>query len=342
MRTSRPRLTFVTTTAVAASLALVGTMPAAAQEEARSVVVTTEVLGSVVEQLVGDVADVTVIMPSGANPHSYEASARDAERMLNADLLVSNGLELEEALTGILESAEAEGVTWFQAADHISVLDLAEAEEHDDHAEEYDDHAEEEGHGHDEDDHESDHEDDHDAEEADEHEHDHGAIDPHIWTNPVFMIDVVEALDAVLADAGVDVTENSAALVTELESLDGEVAEILAVVPEDQRKMVTGHMSMGYFADQYDFELIGTVIPGLTTSGAPTARELTQLIDDIEENGVTVVFAGVGTPQAVAQAVADDTGAELVEIDVPNLPEGGDYQDLVRTLAVTIAGALGE
>jgi len=324
MRTTNHRFTAVGATAVAASLALAGAVPVAAQEEPASVVATTEVMGSIVEQLVGDAADVSVVMPSGANPHAYEASARDAETMLNADILVSNGLDLEEALLSILESAEADGVTWFQAADHIAALGAED--DHEDH-----DHEAEEA--------ESDH--DHIAEE--EHDdHDHGAVDPHIWTDPVFMVDVVEALEHELSEAGIDVTDNAAALVTELEALDAEVAEILSVVPEDQRKLVTGHMSMGYFTDQYDFELIGTVIPGLTTSGAPTARELAQLIEDIEVNGVTAVFAGVGTPQAVAQAVADDSGAELVEINVPQLPEGGDYQDLIRVLAVTIADALSE
>ena len=338
MRTTNHRFTAVGATAVAASLALAGAVPVAAQEEPASVVATTEVVGSIVEQLVGDAAAVSVVMPSGANPHAYEASARDAETMLNADILVSNGLDLEEALLSILETAEADGVTWFQAADHIAALGVAD--DHHDHDHE----AGEAEADHDHQGEEADVAHDREAEEteADDHDHNHGAVDPHIWTNPVFMVDVVEALEHELGEAGIDVTENSAALVTELEALDAEVAEILAVVPGDQRKLVTGHMSMGYFADQYGFELIGTVIPGLTTSGAPTARELAQLIEDIEVNGVTAVFAGVGTPQAVAQAVADDSGAELVEINVSQLPEGGDYQGLVRVLAVTIADALGE
>ena len=335
MRTTNHRFTAVGATAVAASLALAGAVPVAAQEEPASVVATTEVVGSIVEQLVGDAADVSVVMPSGANPHAYEASARDAETMLNADILVSNGLDLEEALLSVLETAEADGVTWFQAADHIAALGVED--DHDDHDHEAEE--AEEDHDHEAEEAEEDH--DHEGEEDhDGLDHDHGAVDPHIWTNPVFMVDVVEALEHELGEAGIDVTENSAALVTELEALDAEVAEILAVVPADQRRLVTGHMSMGYFADQYGFELIGTVIPGLTTSGAPTARELAQLIEDIEVNGVTAVFAGVGTPQTVAQAVADDSGAELVEINVSQLPEGGEYQDLIRVLAVTIADAL--
>ena len=122
---ARRRLTgLLGTSALVASFAVTGAVPTVAQEGSGSVVVTTEVLGSVVSQLVGDGGEVSVIMPSGANPHSYEPSARDAERMLGADVLVSNGLDLEEALLPVLEAADAEGVTWFQAAEHITLRDL--------------------------------------------------------------------------------------------------------------------------------------------------------------------------------------------------------------------------
>lgn len=295
--------------ALAASLVLTGAGSAMAQEGSGSVVVTTEVLGSVVSQLVGDSGEVSVIMPSGANPHSYEASARDAEAMLNADVLVSSGLDLEEALLSVLEAADSDGVTWFQAAEHISARELQEQAEED----------------------ESDHQDG---------EHDHGAQDPHIWTDPLAIRDVVVALEPVLLQAGLDVSVNADTLTADLEALDGEVAAILADLPEKDRKLVTGHRSLGYFADRYGFEVIGTVIPGLSTSGEPTAREMAQLIDDIKTNDVPAVFAEVGTPQSVAQAVASDSGAELVSLSTSQLPADGTYQDLILDIATAVAQAL--
>ncbi len=313
--------------ALATLLAAAGAVPAMAEEERGSVVVTTEVLGSIVGQLVGDRGEVSVIMPSGANPHSYEPSARDAERMLAADVLVSNGLDLEEALLPVLEAADAEGVTWFQAADHITVRDLEQGGA--------DDHADHDEADHDEADH-----DEADHDEADHDEHDHGLEDPHIWTDPLLMRDVVAALEPLLLEAGLDVSANAEALTADLEALDADVARILADVPEPDRKLVTGHQSLGYFADRYGLELIGTVIPSLSTSGEPTAREMAQLIEDIKDNGVTVVFTEVGTPQSVAQAVASDSGAELVPLSTSQLPEGGTYQDLIRAIATSVAGAL--
>ena len=326
---ARVRLaTLLSAIALLATSGMPGSALVAAEDGSNgTVTVTTEVLGSIVGQLVGDTGEVVVIMPGGANPHTYEPSARDAERMLKADVVVSNGLDLEEGLLSVLEAAQGEGVDWFQAADYIA-LDGREDLADEDHGHEAD---------HDEDDANHD-EDTHEA----EADHAHDEADPHIWTDPMLMRDVVLALEPVLTEAGFDVGDNAQALASGLETLDEEIATILEIVPEDERKLVTGHRSLGYFADRYGFEMIGTVIPSLSTSGEPTARELAALIDDIAEHGVEAVFAEVGTPQSVAQAVAGDSGAELVELSTSQLPEDGTYQDLIADIATTIAGALGD
>ena len=88
--------------------------------------------------------------------------------------------------------------------------------------------------------------------------------------------------------------------------------------------------------------MVGTVIPGRTTDGEPSARELATLIDAVREAGVTVVFSEIGTPESVARAVADDSGARLVELSASALPEGGTYEDFIRALASAIAGALAD
>src|SRR5262245_4783491 len=84
------------------------------EDERPSVVVTTGVLGSLVSELVGDAADVDVLMDGGADPHTWQPSARDSELLLDADVIVANGLGLEEGLSGVLAQAEAEGVPVFR------------------------------------------------------------------------------------------------------------------------------------------------------------------------------------------------------------------------------------
>ena len=105
--------------------------PAAAQSgppgEGLDIVVTTAVLGSVVEDLVDDRASVTVLMGNGVDPHDWAPSAQDLEAVYAADLVVANGLGLEEGLQDALGQAEAEGTRVFEATDHIDVRDLGEA-----------------------------------------------------------------------------------------------------------------------------------------------------------------------------------------------------------------------
>ncbi len=122
-RTRPPRLGL----AIGLALWLVTAMalPGAAAEDTAgdghpTVVVTTEMLGWLVDELAGDGADVIVLM-HGVDPHGWEPSARDVETILGADLVVANGLDLEEGLHDILEQVEASGVPLFAATDHITV-----------------------------------------------------------------------------------------------------------------------------------------------------------------------------------------------------------------------------
>ena len=290
--------------------------PAAAQapdDGSISVVVTTEVLGSVVRELVGDRAEVRILMESGAEPHAWQPSARDAEVVFGADLVVANGLSLEEGLLHVLSQAEASGIPIFEATDHLPTR-APGAPPDDDHAD--DDHADE--------------------------DHPDAPGDPHFWLDPLAMRDVVVALGPVLESVGVDVGDRQADLVERLEALDAEVAAIVAAIPQERRLLVTGHESLGWFADRYGFSVVGTVIPGLTTTGDISARELSTLISTIRETGVPAIFTEVGSPQAVADTVAQETGIRLVELRDAQLPEGGSYFDLVRDLARSIGQTLAE
>lgn len=105
----------------AALLALTGCAEGAASDRPL-VVVTTNILGDVVSHLVGDEADVLTLMRPGADPHSFEISAAEAARMRSADLLVANGLGLEEGLQQHLDAASADGVDTFVAGDAVEVL----------------------------------------------------------------------------------------------------------------------------------------------------------------------------------------------------------------------------
>ena len=90
-----------------------------------TIVVTYSVLGDIVEQLVGDLATVIVVIPDGQDPHEFQPSAKDVETLNNASIVVSNGLDFEEGLLDPLATAVSAGIPEFRLGDNVAtrVLD---------------------------------------------------------------------------------------------------------------------------------------------------------------------------------------------------------------------------
>ena len=234
--------------------------------------------------------------------------------------------------------------------DHEADDHEADDHEGDDHADEADDH---EGDDHEADDHEADdHEgDDHD-DEADDHEgddHGHGGVDPHIWFDPVLVTGVLDELaHRLIDDAGLDPDAVDACrdgYRAELSALHSEIETILAEVPPADRKLVTDHDALEYFADRYEFEVIGTVIPAMSTMAETNPAALEELAETIVETGVKAVFAETGRSTDTVEALADRAGrVEMAVLHTGSLGPPGSgadtYAGFMRTNARTIAAAL--
>ncbi len=268
------------------------------------IVVSYPVLGAVVTDLVRDRAEVRVLMGNGTDPHDWSPSAKDIAMVRNADLVVVNGLGLEEGLHAALAEAKATGVPVFEATDHLNIRPLSSAADN-------------------------------------QPPKDHLDGDPHFWVDPWSMAAVVEALAAELAATlALDVTASAAALRAELIALDERTQAKTATVPVGRRKLVTGHQSLGYFADRYGFEHIGAVVPSLSSQAETSAAQLARLNEQIRRAGVSVLFTEIGTPAAVARAVANETGTTLVELATHTLPADGKYRTFITELADCIVAAL--
>ena len=115
---------------VAAACGTETTEVAGAVEGAPTVAVTTNILGDVVENLGGDQMNVLTIMPVGADPHDFQASAQQVSAMGDAAVLVVNGAAFEEGLLDVIEGAEADGVPVFEAIDGVATIEFGEEDEH--------------------------------------------------------------------------------------------------------------------------------------------------------------------------------------------------------------------
>ena len=251
----------------AACLLLV--LPAFAQGAPLNVVATTTILADVAQNVGGDLAEVSSLLPPDADAHAYEPTAADTARVAQADMLLTVGAGYEAFLGRLIENA-GEGVTTVEVSRGLAMLPLGLAG----HEHETADEATEEHGAHDpylgvqgEDFECEPHE--HDESEADDHTH--GSCDPHVWMNPQNVIewvntivDAFSAADPANADA---YRTNGDAYIVELEALDAEIERIVADIPAERRVLVTNHEFMGYFADRYGFEVAATVLPGMNTGG---------------------------------------------------------------------------
>ena len=273
----------------------------------KTIVVTYSILGAIVRDLVGDSAVVIVPMPNGQDPHEWEPSAKDIEIINKASLVVRNGLNLEEGMEKTLQQAEKSGVKFFTASDHIKVHRVGPGE----------------------------------GIPTGDPDQAVGAKDPHLWMDPTVMKMIEQALAARLkADLRIDVSDRARDLATRLDGLDQEIARAVAQVPQANRRLVTGHESMGYFAQRYGFRLVGAIIPSLTSQAQVSAAKLASLKKVIRENQVKAIFTELGTAPAVAQAIGKETGVRVIELATHTLSADGSYFTFMRNLTKAITEAL--
>jgi ABC-type Zn uptake system ZnuABC Zn-binding protein ZnuA len=174
--------------------------------------------------------------------------------------------------------------------------------------------------------------------------------DPHWWQDPRNGVRAVAALRAALARAApgsaAGFARRAAAYSRRLEALDAAAAACLARIPPERRKLVTTHDSLGYFAARYGLEVVGAVIPSLSTHAQASAGDTAELIATIRREGVPAIFAERSVSARVEEAVARETGARIGRALWADTlgPRGSDGATYLASLAANtraIADGLG-
>lgn len=291
--------------------------------ETLRVVATTSIIGDVVRNVAGDAVELTVLMAEGQDPHSYQPTASDLTIASDAHIIFVNGWDLEEGLVADLEGAVEHGVIVPVSAG----IEPLSGEDHHEDEEEHEDHEEEGDH--------------------DEHEH---LFDPHVWFDvhnvEIWVHNVEEVLGTVDSTNATTYTANAEAYETQLAELEQYIEDGVAQIPEANRKLVTNHDTFHYFANAYGFEIIGTILPGVSTGTEPSAADLTDLITAVQEAGVEAIFVENTVGEGLASVLEEETGAHIYELYTDAVgPVGSDadtYIGMIRANIDILVEALGQ
>ncbi|MHB1138510.1 MAG: metal ABC transporter solute-binding protein, Zn/Mn family [Microthrixaceae bacterium] len=334
--TPRPSLGGVRWTAGAAAAALAILLPACGDAggpaaAASSVMATTSIWADVTSQITCGEVEVTSLIPRGSDAHAFEPSVQDADALRSAQLVVANGLGLEEGLHDVLGTAAADGVTVLEVGPSLDPL-AADGHGAEGHVEEGG--VEESG-----------------VEEGGDH--DHGEDDPHVWMDPDRVAAAVPLIAAALAEVdGLELPADrldrcAAEYADELRELGTTMDTTLSVVAEPRRRLVTDHEALGYFADRFDFTVVGAAIPSTSSLAESDPRGLEELAATMRAEGVPAVFTSTTGPTQLADALAAQVGSgvRVVQLSTESLGAPGTatatYVEMLRTDAELVADALG-
>lgn len=234
------------------------------------------------KQVVGEEANVDILVKAGTEVHGYEPSAKDIARIQEADAFVYENENMETWVHDIEESIDTEKVSVINATEGMLLLPGGE-EEHEDH-----DH-EEEGHSH--------------------------AYDPHVWLSPERSITLVETIrDGLVAkypDKKEAFEKNAAAYIEKLEALNSQYTESLSAAK--QKYFVTQHTAFAYLALDYGLKQVS--ITGVLADEDPTPARLAELTEYIKQYGIKYIYFEENASKSVAETLAKETGVQLAVLN---------------------------
>lgn len=279
--------------------------------EKLKVVTTVSPITSIVENIGGDRIQLEGVVPEGVNSHIFEPQPSLAKLMSDADLIIANGLFLEEPTLQLAEANKKDDTPILLLGDRAISREQWRF-----------DFSFPESQGH---------------------------PNPHLWPDPTLGLKYAELTQAQLAEMDPDNADYYAANLerfrSRIEAMDAAIRESVATIPPENRRLVTYHDSWAYFALTYGMEVIGAVQP--SDFAEPSAREVAELIDQVKELGLPAVFGSEEFPSDVLETIAREGNTkfidELADDDLPGAPGDPEhsYLGLMRSNMQIMVPALG-
>ena len=245
--------------------------------------------------VVGDTGEVDILISPGAEVHDYQATPDDAKLLSEADVLVENGLGIEEFLSGLIANAGNSNLQQITASEGIEVIEG----EHDEHKEE-EEHNE---HGHEE----------HEGEEHG-HGHHHEEGNPHVWLDPVLaqqqVATIRDGLMAIAPNHADSYRSNAEAYIQQLQQLDSEFQQRLA--PVQGCNFITFHDAFAYLAQRYGLQQEAIVeIP----EDSITPQDIQRVQQKANQYQVKALLTEPGIEDKRIQQISSDLNLSLEAID---------------------------
>ncbi len=318
MRTTTRRVTGAIAVAIVAMLAAAcgsddgdGDGAASTSEGKKVVVTTVAPITSIVANIAGDRVTVTGIVPEGTNSHTFEPRPSVAEVLAKADLIVINGLQLEEPTRELAEQNKR---------DTTEIVELGNLTiDEDEYIFDFSFPKEE------------------------------GKPNPHLWTNPPMVKRyaeiTAEKLSAIDPANAAYFAANLAAFGEKVDAFDEAMRTAFATIPQEQRKLLTYHDAYAYFAKEYGWTVIGAI--QVSDFEDPTAKEVAELIEQVKAEKVPVVFGSEVFPSPVLEQIGKEAGVTYVDVlrddDLPGEPGEPEHSwlGLMRFNFVTMTEAFG-
>ena len=281
-----------------------------AKADTLNILASTSFLADIAQNVTGDRAQVTALLPVGADPHAYEATPSDVVKISKSTVLILNGLEYEHFIESLLENAGGERLILTASEG----LEPSRFESQD--------------------------------EDQEEDEHDTG--DPHMWLDPVLVIAYVENIRDGLIEADPEGAEtyqaNAESYIAALRELDAFILKQVESVPAERRLLVTNHASLGYFAERYGFKVVDTILPSSSSGASASAREVAAVIEAVKSSGAPAIFLGDVENPSLAEQISAETGADVVDgLHLESLTDGPPaetYIDMMKYNVSLIVQAL--
>lgn len=244
-----------------------------------NVVTSVSPITNIVKNIGGDRINLNGLVPEGVNSHTFEPVPSDIVKLGKADLVIINGLYLEDPMEKVVNAS-------LKTKPDIQLLKLAEGTvKPSDWIFDFS-FPKEQGHP-----------------------------NPHLWLNPVYAMSFANITKDKLIEMDPNntayYTENANKYITLLKKLDDGIKQAIRTIPPEQRKLITYHDSWAYFAPRYNMTVIGAVQP--SDFSEPSPLDVAKLIDQIRSQKVAAIFASEVFSDRITNQIADEAGINIVQ-----------------------------